>query len=69
MKISKNLKTSIFASSLFFNSGCQSLEKTTEVAYCPAGQFLVEFVVSGNLFLVEHRCELRIIACDLFVEL
>ena len=43
----ENLKTSIFASSLFFNSGCQSLEKTTEVAYCPAGQFLVNIFSRG----------------------
>ena len=88
MKISKNLKISIFAIRYFFilasqsrspqaNSPeilrggerkhytgycgkltqdlykptgccCQSLEKTTEVAYCPAGQFLVYKNISEN---------------------
>ncbi len=32
---------------VFFTPGSQSLEKTTEVAYCPAGQFLVNDGIFG----------------------
>ena len=56
MKISKNLKISIFAIRYFFILASQSLEKTTEVAYCPAGQFLVHIfaaVVPNSANLIE----------------
>ena len=46
MKISKNLKTHIFANSLFSFWVANLWKKTTEVAYCPAGQFLVSSIGS-----------------------
>ena len=41
MKISKISKHRFLQVRYFFILASQSLEKTTEVAYCPAGQFLV----------------------------
>ena len=47
--LEKSQNTDFLQVRYFFSLASQSLEKTTEVAYCPAGQFLVyrSWVLSG----------------------